>query len=65
LTSKLLGCLSCAQMLVLECEAYKDVHPQEKDKAKAKVESAFVSFWGPQRGGDRCRPLPVREGPYL
>jgi len=38
--------LTCAQMLLLACGAYKDARPQEKEEAKANVESAFISFWG-------------------
>jgi hypothetical protein len=39
--------LTCAQTLLLACEAYKDARPEEKEKAKASLESAFFSFWGP------------------
>jgi len=36
--------LTCAQMLLLACEAYKDPHRQAGE-AKANLESAFTSFW--------------------
>ena len=35
--------LTCAQMLLLACEAYKEA--RQKEEAKANVESAFTSFW--------------------
>jgi len=38
--------LTCAQMLLLACEAYKDARAQEKAQAKDKVESTFAKFWG-------------------
>lgn len=35
--------LTCAQMLQIACEAYRDA--RQKEEAKANVESAFTSFW--------------------
>jgi hypothetical protein len=38
--------LTCGQMLLVACEAYKEARPEEKAEKKANVESVFANSWG-------------------